>query len=165
MTVLALAMLVNTGVGNVQSMLLMGGRSGLHLAAALAGLVVTVGLGLLLIPGHGATGAALAWAAGIVTENLGAAGFARLVVGQPLVDARMLGAAALTVGGVGLAAVAGLAVAGRDIVGLMLALGVLVAGCVGLLTLSRVRRGIRVTMVQIRGGSSAGDPPQASKGR
>ncbi|WBB89730.1 lipopolysaccharide biosynthesis protein [Verrucosispora sp. WMMC514] len=165
MTVLALAMLVNTGVGNVQSLLLMGGRSGLHLAAALAGLLVTVGGGLALIPAHGATGAAVAWAAGIVTENLCAATFARLVVREPLVDARMLAAAAVTVTGVGLAAVAGLAVAGRDIAGLLLAVATLATACVGLLTLPRVRRGIRVTMVQIRGGSPAGDPPRTSKGR
>ncbi|MTK03059.1 lipopolysaccharide biosynthesis protein [Micromonospora sp. CP22] len=165
MTVLAVAMLVNTGVGNVQSMLLMGGRSGLHLVAVLTGLVVTVGGGLVLIPAHGATGAAVAWAAGIVTENLGAVTFAWLVVRQPLVDARMLAAAAATVAGVGLAAVAGLTVAGRGIAGLVLALAVLAAFCVGLLTLPRVRRGIRVTMVQIRGGSPAGDPPRTSKGR
>ncbi|MDG4798519.1 lipopolysaccharide biosynthesis protein [Micromonospora sp. WMMD1082] len=165
MTVLALAMLVNTGVGNVQSMLLMGGRSGLHLVAALAGLLVTVGLGLALIPGHGATGAAVAWAAGIVTENLGAATFARLVVGQRLVDTRMLAAAAATVGGVGLASVAGLAVAGRGITGLVPTVAVLAAGCVGLLTLPRVRSGIRVTMMQIRGGAPAGAPPRTSKGR
>ncbi|GIJ22716.1 lipopolysaccharide biosynthesis protein [Micromonospora lutea] len=165
MTVLAVAMLVNTGVGNVQSLLLMGGRSGLHLVAALAGLLVTVGGGLALIPAHGATGAAVAWAAGIVTENLGAATFARLVVRQPLVDARMLTAAAATVAGVGLAAVAGLAVAGRGIAGLMFAVVTLATVCVGLLTLPRVRRGIRVTMVQIRGGSPAGDPPRTLKGR
>ncbi|NLU80464.1 lipopolysaccharide biosynthesis protein [Micromonospora sp. HNM0581] len=165
MTVLALAMLVNTGVGNVQSLLLMGGRSGLHLAAALAGLLVTVGGGFVLIPGHGATGAAVAWAAGIVTENLLAATLARLVVRQPLVDARLAGAAAVTAAGVGLAAVAGLAVAGRGITGLALAVATLATVCVGLSTLPRVRRGIRVTIVQIRGGAPVGDSPGMSKGR
>ncbi|MBX7267901.1 lipopolysaccharide biosynthesis protein [Micromonospora sp. Llam7] len=165
LTVLALAMLVNTGVGNVQSLLLMGGRSGLHLVAALAGLLVTVGLGLVLVPGHGATGAAVAWAAGIVTENLTAVTCARLVVGEPLVDARLLVAAAVTVGGVGLAAVAGLAVAGRGTSGLALAVVSLAAICVGLSTLSRVRHGIRVTVAQIRGGSPVGEAPRPSKGR
>ncbi|MEU8301008.1 lipopolysaccharide biosynthesis protein [Micromonospora sp. NPDC048909] len=155
MTVLALAMLVNTGVGNVQSLLLMGGRSGLHLTAALAGLLVTVSLGLWLIPGHGATGAALAWAAGIITENLTAAGCARAVVGQPLVDAALLRAAAGTVAAVGTAALAGVLGAGREIPGLAVALAVLAAGCVGLLTLPRVRRRIRVTMSQIRGREQA----------
>ncbi|MFV2100632.1 lipopolysaccharide biosynthesis protein [Micromonospora sp. LOL_024] len=165
MTVLALAMLVNTGVGNVQSMLLMGGRSGLHLAGALAGLLVTVGLGLVLIPAHGATGAAVAWAAGIVTENLTAATCARLMVGQPLADARMLVAAVVTVGGVGLASVVGLVVAGRGLLGLASSLAALGAICVGLLTFTRVRDGIRATMLQVRGGPPADDPPRLSKGR
>ncbi|MER7333758.1 MULTISPECIES: lipopolysaccharide biosynthesis protein [unclassified Micromonospora] len=170
MTVLALAMLVNTGVGNVQSLLLMGGRSGLHLAATLAGLLVTVSLGLWLIPAHGATGAALAWALGIATENLTAACCARVVVGQPLVDAKMLRAGAATVAGVGFAATVGVLAGGRGIGGLAVAVGVLAAGCVGLLTLPRVRRGIRVTMVQIRGRREAAPAadrpaPQESKGR
>jgi hypothetical protein len=77
----------------------------------------------------------------------------------------MLRAAAATVGGVGLASAAGLVVGGRGIPGLLVAVAVLAAGCVGLLTLPRVRRGIRATMVQIRGGSPQGTPPPPSKGR
>ncbi|PZF99948.1 lipopolysaccharide biosynthesis protein [Micromonospora deserti] len=170
MTVLALAMLVNTGVGNVQSLLLMGGRSGLHLVATLAGLLVTVCLGLLLIPAHGATGAALAWAAGIVTENLTAVCCARMVVGQPLVDAVLLRAAAATVAGVGAAAAVGVLAGGRGIPGLAVAVAVLAAGCVGLSTLPPVRRRIRVTMMQVRGGRgaapvAAGAAAEESKGR
>ncbi|MGC5032102.1 lipopolysaccharide biosynthesis protein [Micromonospora sp. DT229] len=164
MTVLALAMLVNTGVGNVQSLLLMSGRSGLHLVATVAGLTVTVSLSLLLIPAHGATGAAWAWAAGIVTENLMAVTFARLVVGQPLTDRGMVRAALITAGGVGAAATLGVLVGGRGIAGLAVALAVLAAGCVGLLTLPRVRAGIRATMLQIRGGAPSASA-RPSKGR
>ncbi|MFF5056866.1 lipopolysaccharide biosynthesis protein [Micromonospora sp. NPDC000663] len=169
MTVLALAMLVNTGVGNVQSLLLMGGRSGLHLAATLAGLTVTVSLGLWLIPGHGATGAAAAWAAGIATENLTAAFFARTVVREPLVDTAMLRAAAVTLAGVGVASAVGVLAGGRGLPGLAVALVVLAAACVGLLTLPRVRAGIRVTMRQIRGrddaAPAAGPAPASTRGR
>ncbi|NJP33831.1 lipopolysaccharide biosynthesis protein [Micromonospora thermarum] len=169
MTVLALAMLVNTGVGNVQSLLLMGGRSGLHLAATVAGLTVTVTLSTMLIPTYGATGAALGWAAGIVTENLTAVGFARAVVGQPLVDRGILRAAAATVTGVGTAAGAGVLVGGRGIAGLTVAVGVLAVGCVGLLTLPRVRHGIRAIMVQVRGRErgtpNIPDPAREAKGR
>ncbi|MCG5451944.1 MULTISPECIES: lipopolysaccharide biosynthesis protein [Micromonospora] len=169
MTVLALAMLVNTGVGNVQSLLLMGGRSGLHLVATVAGLTVTVSLGLWLIPHYGATGAAVAWAAGIATENLTAAGFARSVVREPLFDAAMVRAAAATIAGVGLAAGAGVLVGGRGLPGLAVALAVLLTGCVGMLTLPRVRAGIRGTMRQIRGGDSAAtaaEPtPASTRGR
>ncbi|MEV4121459.1 polysaccharide biosynthesis C-terminal domain-containing protein [Micromonospora sp. NPDC049645] len=154
-TVLALAMLVNTGVGNVQTLLLMSGRSGLHLAATVAGLVVTVSLGLWLIPRHGVTGAALAWAAGIATENLISFVCARVVIGQPLVDAALARAAAAVVVGVGIAALAGVLSGGRGIAGLVVALIVLVAGCVGLLTVPGVRRRIRVTMGQFRRGRTA----------
>ncbi|MFG1887744.1 lipopolysaccharide biosynthesis protein [Micromonospora sp. NPDC049051] len=162
MTVLALAMLVSTGVGNVQSLLLMGGRSGLHLVATIAGLLVTVSLGLVLIPGHGATGAAVAWSAGIVTENVLAVTFARFVVGQPMVDAAMLRAAAATVAGVGAAALLGVLVGGRGIAGLLVAVAVLAAGCVGLLTLPRVRRRVRVSMKQIRAREEAAPAPAGS---
>ncbi|SCG60415.1 Membrane protein involved in the export of O-antigen and teichoic acid [Micromonospora echinaurantiaca] len=169
MTVLALAMLVNTGVGNVQSLLLMGGRSGLHLLATLAGLLVTVSLGLWLIPGHGATGAALAWAAGIATENLTAYGCARAVVGEPLLDAATLRAAAVTTTAVGAAAGAGVLAAGRGLPGLAVAAGLLAAGAAGSSTLPRVRRGIRVTIRQIRGrdgaAPAAGPAPASTKGR
>ncbi|MGN9777218.1 lipopolysaccharide biosynthesis protein [Micromonospora sp. H33] len=170
MTVLALAMLVNTGVGNAQSLLLMGGRSGLHLAATVAGLFVTVSLGLWLIPMYGVTGAALGWAAGIATENLSAFACARIVTGQPLVDKSVLRAAAATVAGVGAAAAIGVLVGGRGIPGLAVAVGVLAAGCVALLTVPRVRRGIRATMDQIRGRAGAtpdaGEPTgQQVKGR
>ncbi|WP_406108389.1 lipopolysaccharide biosynthesis protein [Micromonospora globbae] len=168
MTVLALAMLVNTGVGNVQSLLLMGGRSGLHLAATLAGLLVTVALGLWLIPGHGVTGAALAWAAGIATENLLAFACARAVVGEPLVDGALRRAAAGTLAAVGVAALAGLLTAGRGIPGLVVALAVLAAGCLGASALPGVRQRVRATVSQIRGrdGASADAAPAlATKGR
>ncbi|MFF5181154.1 lipopolysaccharide biosynthesis protein [Micromonospora sp. NPDC000316] len=155
MTVLAVAMLVNTGVGNVQSLLLMGGRSAMHLAATVAGLLVTVSLGLWLIPGHGVTGAAVAWAAGIATENLIAFGCARAVIGQPLVDAVLLRAAATISAGVGIAALAGVLTAGRGVAGLLVALCVLAAGCVGLLTVPRVRGRLRVTMSQFRRAQTA----------
>ncbi|MFC0005289.1 lipopolysaccharide biosynthesis protein [Micromonospora siamensis] len=158
MTVLALAMLVNTGVGNVQSLLLMGGRSGLHLAATVAGLAVNVTLGLLLIPGHGVTGAAVAWACGIATENLTAVGCARAVFGQPLVDRAMARAAALTVAGVGAAALLGVLAGGRGIPGLLVAVAVLAVGCVGMLTVARVRRGLREIMDQIRGRDTRPTP-------
>lgn len=168
MTILALAMLVNTGVGNVQSLLLMGGHSGLHLAATLAGLLVTVSLGLVLIPGHGATGAALAWAAGIVTENLTAVTCAWFVVRHPLVDGAMVRAAVVTVTGVGAAAGVGVLVGGRGITGLLGAVAGLVVGCVVLLTVPRVRQAIRATVRQIRGReaavpATAGPPEQKDR--
>ncbi|MFC0509381.1 lipopolysaccharide biosynthesis protein [Micromonospora costi] len=167
MTVLALAMLVNTGVGNVQSLLLMGGRSGLHLTATVAGLAVTVGLGVWLIPGYGVTGAASAWAVGIAVENLTAFACARAVVGQPLVDAALLRAAGGTVAAVGGAALAGVLAAGRGVPGLVVALAVLAAGCGVLLTLPRVRQGVRLAVGQIRRpeGAAPAAAAASTKGR
>jgi O-antigen/teichoic acid export membrane protein len=68
--ILASTMLVATACGAVDVMLLMAGRSGLSLANNVAALVVNLGLNALLIPQWGATGAAVAWAAALVTRNL-----------------------------------------------------------------------------------------------
>lgn len=151
MTVLAGAMLVNIAVGNVQTLLLMSGRSGLHLVAVLVNLTVTVSLSLLLAPEHGVLGVAVAWASGIVAENVIAATAARIVVGQPLVDRTMLIAAAAVVVGVGAAAGAAVAVAGRGVTGLAVALALSATVVIGLLALPRVRRRVWHSVRQ-RGG-------------
>jgi O-antigen/teichoic acid export membrane protein len=69
MTILCLAMLVNLAAGNVQTVLLMGGKSLWVLADKAACLAVNVGLNLLLIPHLGIRGAAIAWAATIVLDS------------------------------------------------------------------------------------------------
>lgn len=70
MVVVAAAMLVNTGCGNAQSVLLMSGDSRRHLVATTTGLLVTVTGAVAFVPSHGVLAAALAWAGGIVVENL-----------------------------------------------------------------------------------------------
>jgi O-antigen/teichoic acid export membrane protein len=70
MVILSAAMLVNLATGNVTVVLLMSGRSALNLANAFASLVLNATLNLLLIPAHGMTGAAIAWAVSIVFINL-----------------------------------------------------------------------------------------------
>ena len=70
LAILALAMLVNLGTGNVTVVLLMGGKSSLSAYNALAALIVNVGLNLLLLPHIGIAGAAIAWAASIVVDNV-----------------------------------------------------------------------------------------------
>jgi O-antigen/teichoic acid export membrane protein len=64
------AMLIATACGPVDSMLLMGGRSGLSLMNTGLALATNVGLDLLLVPQLGVTGAALGWAAAILVNNL-----------------------------------------------------------------------------------------------
>ncbi len=72
LVILALAMLVNLGTGNVTVVLLMGGRSSWNLLNTALALTVVVSLNLLLLPHIGIAGAAVAWGASIVVDNLAA---------------------------------------------------------------------------------------------
>lgn len=68
--VLAVGSLVNVVTGPVGGVILMAGRSAANLSAAVASLTAMLVPALLLIPGHGASGAALAWAISIASQNL-----------------------------------------------------------------------------------------------
>ncbi len=81
LAVLALAMLINLGTGNVTVVLLMGGKSSWSAINAGAALIVNVGLNLLLVPRIGILGAAIAWAASIVVDNVAAMVEIRWVLG------------------------------------------------------------------------------------
>jgi len=70
LVIVSLAMLINMGTGNVTLILLMVGRSSLNLLNTGAALTVNVLLNVVLVPQMGVTGAALAWAAAIILENL-----------------------------------------------------------------------------------------------
>jgi O-antigen/teichoic acid export membrane protein len=70
--VLSLAMLLNVGTGSVTVLLLMAGKSSWNVLNTLAALSVNLGLGLVLVPRIGITGAAVGWAAGIAVDNLAA---------------------------------------------------------------------------------------------
>jgi O-antigen/teichoic acid export membrane protein len=65
-------MLLNVGTGSVTVLLLMAGKSIWNVLNSMAALAVNVGLGLLLVPRIGITGAAIGWAAGIAVDNLAA---------------------------------------------------------------------------------------------
>lgn len=67
---LSLTMLVATGCGAVDSMLLMSGHPWLSLGNNVIALVLNVGLNLVLIPAWGVWGAGVSWAVAIVTRNL-----------------------------------------------------------------------------------------------
>jgi O-antigen/teichoic acid export membrane protein len=68
--VLAVAMLLATGVGMVDVVLIMGGRTAWNLGNAVAALLTNVLLDVLLIPRLGLLGAAIGWAAAIWVANL-----------------------------------------------------------------------------------------------
>lgn len=70
LTILALTMLVASGVGPVDIVLLMGGKSAWNLLNTVAAVALNVTLNLLLIPRLGITGAAIAWSVSILTNNL-----------------------------------------------------------------------------------------------
>ena len=70
LVILALAMLMNMGTGTVSVLLLMGGKSAWNLGNTVAALVVNVVLNVLLIPPLGLAGAAIAWAASIMVQNV-----------------------------------------------------------------------------------------------
>jgi O-antigen/teichoic acid export membrane protein len=69
---IACSMLVSTGVGVVDTVLAMGGRTSWNLGNAALALTVNIGLDVLLIPRHGILGAAIGWAVAIVVRNVAA---------------------------------------------------------------------------------------------
>ena len=68
--VLCAAMLVATASGQVDTVLMMAGKSTWNLAKAVLALVVQLGLDLLLLPHIGILGAAIGWAVSILVANL-----------------------------------------------------------------------------------------------
>lgn len=67
---LSLTMLIATGCGMVDMVLVMAGRSSWSLANLALSLGVQMGVDVLLIPGHGILGAAIGWGAGILAANV-----------------------------------------------------------------------------------------------
>jgi O-antigen/teichoic acid export membrane protein len=84
LAVLSAAMMLLVAAGTVQTVLLMSGLSLVQLANKLIALVVLVLGNLLLVPEHGAVGAALAWAAAIAVDTLLAAHQVRSSLSVPL---------------------------------------------------------------------------------
>jgi O-antigen/teichoic acid export membrane protein len=70
LVILGLTMLVATGIGPVDVVLLMGGKSSYNLINTIVALSANVALNLLLIPRLGIVGAAIAWSVSILINNL-----------------------------------------------------------------------------------------------
>lgn len=68
--VLAATMMFATACGMADVALVAAGRTTASLAGIVAATAVTVAVDLLLVPGHGALGAALGWSAGVVVKNV-----------------------------------------------------------------------------------------------
>ena len=139
LVVLSLAMLINLGTGNVTVVLLMSGKSSWNVVNALAALVVNIGLNLILVPRIGITGAAIAWAASIVVDNVAAVievwwmlGLAPFGRGYALV-------VAATAGCFGLTGLAARTLLGETLPGLILATAVGLIGYVAIAYAARAR--------------------------
>lgn len=72
LAILSCSMLVLMAAGNVQTVLLMGGRSSWTLANKVVALIVNIALNLLLVPPFGIVGAAVAWGASITIDTAAA---------------------------------------------------------------------------------------------
>jgi O-antigen/teichoic acid export membrane protein len=105
LVVLSAACVVNVGVGNAQTVVLMAGRSTWNLATAGAGFAVQLGAGIWLAPRYGVTGAALAWGLAIVVDNTASALLVRRL-GFRTVDRGYLHAAVVAVAAAALPAFA-----------------------------------------------------------
>jgi O-antigen/teichoic acid export membrane protein len=68
--IMSMAMLIVVATGPVDIVLLMGGKSPWNLMNTFLALIVQAALSVLLIPRYGIDGAAIAWAAGILVNNL-----------------------------------------------------------------------------------------------
>ena len=137
LAVLSLAMLVNLGTGNITVVLLMGGKSSWSAINAGAALIVNVGLNLVLLPRIGILGAAIAWGASIVVDNVTAMIEVRWVLGLAPFGPGYGLAAAATVGCFGATGVAARALLGQTLPALAVAVAAGLAAFAGALYLAR----------------------------
>ncbi len=146
--VLAVAMMVNVAFGNVVTVLLMSGHSQWATRNTVCALVVTIGVDVALVPEWGATGAAIGWLAGVITEN--ALGMWRLWQLGVRPDLSGLGLVGGSVSLVCLASASlGFAVAGMTTAGLAVAALASVAGTIGIGWL--LRRRLELDLLRNRG--------------
>jgi O-antigen/teichoic acid export membrane protein len=156
--ILSLTMLVATGIGPVDIVLLMGGRSSYNLMNTVAALTANLALNLLLIPRIGIVGAAIAWSVSILINNLAPmAQVWRLLRIHPFgIGSPIIGAASL-----GLFGVIGLLVRLTLGSGLLVALsyGVL-ASCAYAFVLWRYRSPLELRSFRLRRGARSEESPE-----
>jgi len=127
LAVLSLVMLVNLGTGNVTVVLLMGGKSSWGAINTGAALIVNISLNLLLLPHLGILGAAIAWGASIVVDNVAAMVELRWVLGLALFGPGYGLTAAVTVGCFGVSGIVARVLLGQTLPALAVTLAVGIA--------------------------------------
>ena len=115
LVVLSLAMLINLGTGNVTAVLLMGGKSSWGAINTGAALTINIGLNLLLLPHLGIVGAAIAWGASIVADNVAALIEVRWVLGLSVIGPGYGLVTVMTVGCFGLTGIVARALLGETL--------------------------------------------------
>ena len=115
LAILSAAGLFNLATGNITVLLLMAGNSMLNMLNAAGSLTINIVLNLILIPRYGMNGAAVAWAASIVANNLAALIQVNRLLGQRPFGALYWLVTGGSVGCFGVVAVAGRLVAGETL--------------------------------------------------
>lgn len=150
--VLAASMLVGSGVGPVDAVIAMAGRTGINLATTLIAVTMNVVVDVLLIPPYGIVGAAVGWCAAIVAANV-----VPLVVAWRTMGLHPFSAALVRAAGLTLATFGVLPLAGRLVGGTLLALLATVLGtALYVAVVWRARRSFDLAGLGRRGGGSGG---------
>lgn len=139
MVVLCLGSIVVLAAGNVQSLLLMSGRSGLGAVNKAVVLILNVGATLLLVPRFGIIGAAAAWAASMLLDTALAAWQVRSATGIILSTRSIVYVILLVSACVGVPSGAVVLLLGQGSAQLLLAAGVSGACLIGACVLDRER--------------------------
>ena len=168
--VLAMFMMVDVAVGNVNVVLLMAGKSVWNLVNTTAAVATIVALNLILVPKLGIVGAGVAWGAAMLVNNI-----VPLVQIKRSIGMTPLGSGFFIAAGTALACFGGIGLAARSLFGegvvqmaasTMLALGIY--ACVMYRLRSKLHLGLLTTavggwMAKMRGKSStASDAPSRS---
>lgn len=165
LAVLSLAMLVNLGTGNVTVVLLMGGKSSWGAINTGAALTVNIGLNLLLIPRLGILGAAIAWGASIVVDNVAAMVELRWVLGLEIFGRGYGLAVAVTVGCFGVTGILAREMLGQTLPALAvtLAIGIPAFAAAVYKVRAPMQLSAMAAALRARSGSAAATQPQQAE--
>jgi O-antigen/teichoic acid export membrane protein len=145
LTVLALAMVVATGIGPIDMVLLMGGRSSLNLLNVAVALALNVVVGFALIPSLGVVGAALGLAAAIIFNNI-----APLVEVRTFISINPVGRAFPIVTAASVVCFAGIGLLTRSVIGASLAgfaVSVVISGAIYVVVMGAFRERLELPVL------------------
>ena len=160
LAILAAAMMISSGSGMLQSVLLQGGRSPWQMYNKAAVLAVNIGLSVLLVPVIGISGAAISWLTCIVLDTALASWQVHRLMGVRLEPRALLPSAVLPLAFFGVGCLAIRLVAGESLVGLLV--GVPVITALYLLGIRLLRTRLGVSLALFRRPAAAEKQPQGT---